>query len=388
MVAPDQLSIPRCDAEAWLRLALVPGVSQGVQRLLLAALGGPEQVFSSPASRIEQACGKPHIAALLARGPDPVLLESTMRWLEGPDRHLVALGEPSYPESLLHIPDPPNVFYAIGRVELLRSPCIAIVGSRNCTPQGARDANSFARQLSDEGICIVSGLALGIDTHAHRGGLAGKGSSIAVMGTGPDLVYPASNRALAHHLSREGCLLSDFPLGTPSASRNFPRRNRLISGLSRGVLVIEAARRSGSLITARLANEQGRDVFAVPGSIHSPHSKGCHHLIREGAMLAESADDILGELGLAGKISGPRGRTDSMEEGHSRTNPILNAIGFAPLTVDQIAGLTEAAPGLVAAELSRLEIEGRVDALPGGRFQRSPAIRPAPEGAAMGRVIE
>jgi len=385
---PDQLHTLRCDAEAWLRLTLVPGVSQALQRVLLRALGSPAQVLSSSPSRITQACGKPDVAGLLTGGPDRALLESTLRWLEGDGRHLLTLGDASYPPQLLEIPDPPNVLYAIGRLELLTSPCFAVVGSRNCTPQGGRDARSISQELSDQGLCIVSGLALGIDTNAHCGGLAGGGASIAVMGTGPNLIYPRGNRGLAHRLAREGCLISDFPLGTPSLPRNFPLRNRLISGLSRGVLVMEAAERSGSLVTARLANEQGRDVFAVPGSIHSPHAKGCHRLIKDGAKLVESAQDVLVELGLARATAQEGSRSSALDKRDGRPNVVLNAIGFAPLTVDQIAGLTEKSPGVVAAELSLLEVEGRVDAMPGGRFLKRHATPSAPEMPAPGHVIE
>jgi DNA processing protein len=228
-----------------------------------------------------------------------------------------------------------------------------------------RDAEAFAATLSEAGLCIVSGLAAGIDAAAHRGGIAQKGSSLAVLGTGADVVYPAGNRKLAERLAHEGCLISEFPLGTPPEPGNFPRRNRLISGLSRGVLVVEAAIRSGSLITARRALDQGRDVFAIPGSIHSPLSKGCHDLIKQGAKLVESAEDILAELGLGDAVAGKPAPGPA-----APADPLLDAMGFAPVTMDQMAQLTGFGAPALAASLSRLEIEGRVAALAGGRFQR------------------
>jgi DNA processing protein len=257
------------------------------------------------------------------------------------------------------------VLYAIGRVELLNAASIAVVGSRNATAQGGRDAYAFARALSDAGLTIVSGLALGIDTHAHRGGLEGRSSSVAVMGTGADLVYPKGNRALAHELAAKGCLITEFALGTPSAAGNFPRRNRLISGLSRGVLVVEAAERSGSLITARLAGEQGRDVFAIPGSIHSSLSKGCHVLIKEGAKLVESAADVLAELGIAQESAAAPARGSDAPD-----DPLLDAMGFGPVTIDQIAQRVGGNAAAIGAGLARLQIEGRVAAMAGGRFQQ------------------
>lgn len=350
---------------SWLRLTLVPGVSLTVQRALLSKYGSPQAVLDMSRQEVSNFAGG-DIAERLSAGPDPDLLERTMRWLGEPIHHLLTLADAAYPQSLLTISDPPTVLYAQGKIELLNHTTLAIVGSRNATPQGERDAQAFARAISDAGVCIASGLALGIDAAAHRGGLAGKGSSIAVMGTGPDLIYPPRNRDLAHALADSGCLVSEFPLGTRSIAGNFPRRNRLISGLSRGVLVVEAAPRSGSLITARFALEQGRDVFAIPGSIHSPLSKGCHELIKQGAKLVESADDVLDEL--AGVKREPEdGETKPREQPR---NPLLEAMGFAPITVDQIAQRTGLGAAALSAQLSQLEIEGRVSALAGGWFQR------------------
>lgn len=350
---------------SWLRLTLVPGVSLTVQRELLRKYGSPQAVLAMSGQEVGRFAGE-DIGERLSAGPDPNLLERTMRWIGEPNHCLLTLADAAYPQSLLTISDPPTVLYAQGKVELLNQSTLAIVGSRNATPQGARDALAFARAISDAGVCIASGLALGIDAAAHRGGLAGKGSSLAIMGTGPDLIYPARNRDLAHELAHSGCLVSEFPLGTGSIAGNFPRRNRLISGLSRGVLVVEAAPRSGSLITARFALEQGRDVFAVPGSIHSPLSKGCHALIKQGAKLVESADDVLEEL--AG-VKREAGRDDSNPRDEP-LSPLLEVMGFAPVTVDQIAQRTGLGAAALSAQLSRLEIEGRVFALAGGWFQR------------------
>ena len=349
------------EALAWLRLTLVPGISSRTQHALLLHFGSPQQVAAASVHALAEAAGH-EVAHALAKGPDPELLEATFAWLSGTGHSLVTLADPDYPRSLIETGDPPCVLYSAGRRELLGRPALAIVGSRNATPQGLRDAQAFARTLSDAGLCIVSGLALGIDAAAHRGGLSGAGSSIAVMGTGPDRIYPAANHALAHALAEGGCLVTEFPVTTPASKRNFPRRNRLISGLSRGVLVVEAAPRSGSLITARLAADQGRDVFAVPGSIHSALSKGCHELIRDGAKLVENAHDILSDLGMS-----PASTKPGRREG---AHPLLRDMGFAPISIDQIAeraGLTAAA---VSAQLSHLEVDGHVQALAGGWFQR------------------
>jgi DNA processing protein len=355
----------RDDVHAWLRLTLVPGVSSGVQRALLKAFGTPDRVMAA-SRRDVAAIADERVAALLAAGPGMPLLESTLRWIEGPGRHFVALGDASYPKALLDIADPPTALYVQGRIEKLNAPAFAIVGSRNATPQGLRDAEAFARALSEAGLAIVSGLALGIDAAAHRGGLAGAGSSVAVMGTGPDVIYPRRNHELAHALATDGCLITEFALGTASVAGNFPRRNRLISGLSRGVLVVEAALSSGSLITANFALEQGRDVFAIPGSIHSPQSKGCHWLIKQGAKLVESANDVLGELGW----NAPRASDDLAVDEEPDQDPLLDAMGHAPISIEQMAQRTSLGAAKLAAHLSRLEIEGRIEALPGGWFQR------------------
>lgn len=276
-------------------LAAVSGV--GAQRLreLLAAFGSPAEVFRQPQTALAHVVPT-EVARAVAAGPDQALLERTAAWLAEPGSHLLSAQGAGYPPALKELPGAPALLYVKGDVALLATPAIAIVGSRNATPQGVGNAEAFARELSGAGLCIVSGLALGIDAAAHRGGIAGVGRSIAVLGTGVDIVYPARHRALAHQLAEEGAMVSEFALGTASIAANFPRRNRIISGLSLGCLVVEAALQSGSLITARLAAEQGKEVFAIPGSIHSPLSKGCHALIKQGAKLAETSRDILEEL--------------------------------------------------------------------------------------------
>ena len=358
----------RDDIVPWLRLTLVPGVSPGIQRQLLKVFGSPHAVLGATAREICAAAEDESVAPLLEKGPKKELLEATLAWHETDGCHLITLADDQYPKALHNIHDPPAVLYARGRIEILNVPAFAIVGSRNATAQGLRDAEAFAFALSEAGLAIVSGLALGIDASAHRGGLAGAGSSIAVMGTGADRVYPRRNRELAHALAEKGCLITEFPLGMPPDPANFPRRNRLISGLSRGVLVVEAGMPSGTLTTAKCALEQGRDVFSVPGSIHSPLSKGCHWLIKEGAKLVESADDVLEELGL-GRRQTPR--EDTAHEGEER-DPLLDAMGFAPISIDQLYERTGLGADKLAAQLSRLEIEGRVAALAGGWFQRTP----------------
>jgi DNA processing protein len=356
---------PPPDVLAWLRLTLVPGLTPRVQQQLLRAFGGPQAVLDACEPELASVAGAA-AAQALARGPAHALVQRTIEWLAQRDHHLIALGDVHYPQALLTIHDPPTVIYAHGRIELLKASAFAIVGSRNASTQGTRDAHAFAHVLSSAGLCIVSGMAIGIDAAAHRGGLAGPGSSVAVMGTGADVIYPRGNVALAQQLAESGCLITEFALGTQPASGNFPRRNRLISGLSRGVLVVEAGKPSGTLITARLALEQNRDVFAIPGSIHSPLSKGCNDLIKQGARLVENANDVLSELGL------PPVAQDSAPQAHvGLPHPMLAAMGYAPTSLDEIARRTGMAAAGVAAQLSRLEIEGLIAPLPGGLFQRT-----------------
>src|SRR6185503_19961338 len=351
--------------EAWLQLCLVPGVSAGVQRRLLESFGSPAAIACARDCALASLM-TPTALEAYRRGPDLALVDRTLAWLAGPGHWLVTMGSALYPGLLLQIHDPPPVLYAQGRVELLAQPGFAVVGSRNATPLGAEDAQRLAHALSEAGLVIVSGLALGIDAAAHRGGLAGASSSIAVMGTGADIFYPRRNRKLAEELAERGCLLSELPLGSPPDRLNFPRRNRLISGLVRGVLVVEAALESGSLITAFEALRQNRDVFAVPGSIHATLSKGCHKLIKEGAKLVEFADDILSDLGMANACADPGMRDFGEEQGDA----LLAALAVRPLSVDELALRTGLEAATLAARLTRLEIQGTVQSIPGARFQR------------------
>jgi DNA processing protein len=352
-------------AEAWARLQLaqIPGrVLVG----LLRAFGTPEGVLdASPVQRRRSISGDG--AASLEVEPDQARLAATLAWLREPHHALVAWDDPDYPQLLLEIADPPSVLYCLGRRELLNAPAFAIVGSRNATPQGCADATAFAAALSAAGLAIVSGLAVGIDAAAHRGGLLHRGSSVAVVGTGLDRVYPARNRDLAHDLAQQGLIVSEFALGTPPLKQNFPRRNRLVSGLARGVLVVEATLSSGSLITARMAAEQGRDAFAIPGSIHSPFSKGAHKLIREGAKLVETAQDILDELDIAAT---PTASMAPRETSTSTSGEVLDALGHDPADVDTLCARTGRPASEILALLIELELDRRVAALSGGLWQR------------------
>ena len=356
------------DAQVWLRLCLVAGLGGSSLRRLLAQFGTPQDVLAAGTPALESVVGR-NVAAAIKRGPDPERLDAALAWLQQPDNRLLTLADDDYPQPLLQAADPPVALYTCGRVELLRHAALAVVGSRNPTPGGVADAEAFAEALSHAGLTIVSGLALGIDAAAHRGGLRGASSTIAVLGTGLDRVYPARHRQLAHDIAQRGLLVSEFALGTSAIASNFPRRNRIISGLARGCLVVEAALHSGSLITARQALEQGREVFAIPGSIHSPLSKGCHWLIKQGAKLVESAQDVLEELDLSpasspSLLEGPKPPLTPEEAA------LLEAAGFAPVDLDTICARGGLTPDAASAMLLKLELEGYVSQLPGGRFQR------------------
>lgn len=356
----------------WLQLTLTPGLGAATLRKLLAEFGLPENVLATRRAALARIAPPDAVRAL--DSPEVAnAVAQALRWLETPGHELVALGDERYPKLLLETPDPPAVLYCRGRVELLNRPCLAIVGSRNATAQGLSNAEQFARSFGEAGLTIVSGLAQGIDAAAHRGGLAASGSTIAVLGTGVDRPYPAANARLAGDIAERGLLVSEFALGTPALAHNFPKRNRVISGLAQGCLVVEAALASGSLITARSAAEQGREVFAIPGSIHSPLSKGCHALIKGGAKLAESAEDVLAELG-AFRRAGPdamRAPAAAVETAPDE-DPLLACMGFDPIDVDSICTRARLPAERVAAELLRLELAGRVSLLPGGRYQRIP----------------
>ncbi|HET9113167.1 MAG TPA: DNA-processing protein DprA [Burkholderiales bacterium] len=350
------------ELHAWLGLSLTRGLGDTSFRALLAAFGGPEQIYAAPRSKLSQYLTA-DLSNTITRGINRERIDSTLAWLENSGNHLITLADSDYPQRLLEIPDPPPLIYLKGRRELLNRPGLAIVGSRNATPQGLLNAEAFAQNLAEAGLTIISGLATGIDAAAHKGSLKGKGGTIAVVGTGLDIIYPARNKTLAHAIVEHGAIISEFPLGTPSIAGNFPRRNRIISGMSNGCLVVEAAVQSGSLITARLAAEQGREVFAIPGSIHSPVARGCHALIKQGAKLVEAAQDILDELNL----SGIRPADARVEDNN---DPLWRAMGFDPASFDVLAqrsGLT--APALCAMLLER-ELLGQIAKLPGGLYQR------------------
>jgi DNA processing protein len=353
--------------EAWASLQLLPRVPARALVTLLKALGGPGQVLAASTASLSVHVAA-HIAAEIARGPDPAALEHALLWLREDGNALIAWDDDDYPRALLTIADPPPVLFFRGQAALLNRPSLAIVGSRNATAPGRETAEDFASALSAAGLCIVSGLALGIDAAAHRGGLAEQGRSLAVVGTGIDRVYPAANRDLAQRLAEEGGVVSEFALGTPPLPGNFPRRNRLISGLTRGVLVVEATLASGSLITARFAAEQGRDVFAIPGSIHSPFSKGSHRLIKEGAKLVETAQDVLEEWAMAGPTAPSRPPASPTAAGDAAR--VLDALGHDPGSIDVLAQRCGLSADAISVALVELELAGEVASLPGGLYQK------------------
>lgn len=364
----------------WFRLLESPGLGREGARRLLAAFGSPSAALQAPASARRQVLG-PRAQAGLAETPENFeqrLAQALQWWRGGPQRHVLTLADAEYPAHLLHTPDPPLLLYVHGRLDLLAQPSIAIVGSRNATAQGMDNARAFATHLSREGWCIVSGLAQGIDRAAHEGGLGGSGSTVAVVGSGLDIVYPSRHRALAHSIGEAGAVISEFAPGTPPISSNFPMRNRIIAGLSRGTLVVEAAVQSGSLITARVASECGREVFAVPGSIHSPLSRGCHALIRQGAKLVESAQDIVEELGPAAPARAtpaparatPTPQAENEEQMPEAVEPLLRDMGHDPVTLDALGARSGWPVHVLSAKLLELELAGAVERLPGGLYQR------------------
>jgi DNA processing protein len=352
--------------DAWATLAQ-KALPERALLALLQAFPDPEAVLRAKRRALIAHVPAATVDKLLAP-VDPARLAKARAWLEEPGHELIAWDDADYPRALLDIGDAPPVLFFVGRRELLNRPALAIVGSRNGTPQGCDNAREFAAALSDAGYTIVSGLAVGIDAAAHEGALDRAGSTLAVVGTGLDRVYPARHRALAHRIAEQGGLLSEFTPGTPPLKENFPRRNRLLAGLSRGVLVVEATLQSGSLITARLAGEQGREVFAIPGSIHSPLSRGCHRLIRDGAKLVETAEDVLAELRWpAHAVQSPR---DEEERTRDVEDALLDAMGYDPIDVDTLVQRVGRSAGDVAAALVTRELEGVVASLPGGMWQR------------------
>ena len=364
----------------WLTLNQIPGLGNAAFCQLLSKFGAPEGIFNAKLSQLREVVDD-DIAQKISIGVDAEMIAPTLKWLEKDNAHIVTFADSTYPQKLLEISNPPAVLYAIGNLHWLNHPTIAIVGSRSATPQGEKNAEEFAKSLCEQGLCVISGMALGIDGAAHRGSLKANGATIAVVGTGLDIVYPARHRDLAHKIAERGLILSEFPLGTPSKAQNFPRRNRLISGLSLGCLVVEANIDSGSLITARLAAEQGREVFAIPGSIHSPVTKGCHQLIKQGAKLVESVQDILEEINwvsiansLPSKNSllsiSPSGLMADVSPNSPQTNTVLDLMGFDPVNFESIrtnSGLTTEA---LSSMLMLLELENKITSLAGGNYQR------------------
>lgn len=355
-----------------MALHRTPGVGPVTFARLLTQFSEPETLFLDPSkakdisSQVQQALFKPGWN----------LVEQDLAWLAEPNRHVITIHDPRYPELLKQIADPPCLLFVQGDVDLLSQWQIAIVGSRNPSASGADTSFEFGRYLAQGGITICSGLAMGIDAAAHKGALAAGGKTIAVVGTGLDRVYPAKHRSLAHDIADTGAIVSEFALGTPPRAENFPRRNRIISGLSLGSLVIEAAIRSGSLITARMAMEQGREVFAIPGSIHNPLARGCHKLIREGAKLVETANDILEELGAIAGVQQSTAENTDQHDVEPQTldkdyQSLLENLGYDPIQIDVLIERCSLTADAVSSMLLLLELQGQVESLPGGRYVRT-----------------
>lgn len=362
-------NIEESDVALWISLNFIPGLGNAGICQLLAKFGSPEAIFSAKNHQLREVVDE-NIARKILNGINAELIQPTLDWLQKDNAHIVTLADDSYPKSLLEISNPPVLLYAIGDFRWLNHPSIAIVGSRNSTPQGEKNAEDFAESLCHYGLCVVSGMALGIDAAAHLGAIKANGATIAVVGTGLDIVYPARHRDLAHKIAERGLILSEFPLGTPSKAQNFPRRNRIISGLSLGCLVVEANVDSGSLITARMAIEHGREVFAIPGSIHSPVAKGCHQLIKQGAKLVENTEDVVEELkNLLPSIS-PLGLIPQTERNVSEPNTVLTCMGFDAIDFETILVLTGLTTEALSAMLMVMELEGKVTTLGGGKYQR------------------
>lgn len=366
----------RDEFSGWFRLLETPGLGRDAARRLVAAFGAPEAVLAAPDDALATCVGPALAAALKAEPPPtcaPRLAAALAWWAGSADRHVLGLADAGYPPLLLQTADPPLLLYVQGEVAALARPALAIVGSRDASAQGLDNARTFARGVAgSHGLVVVSGLAAGIDGAAHEGALAARelaadAATVAVVGTGPDRVYPARHAALARRIVAEGgAVVSEFAPGTPPLAEHFPLRNRIIAGLSLGTLVVEAAVRSGSLITARLAAEAGRDVFAIPGSIHAPQSRGCHALIKQGAQLVETVDDIAEAL--AGRR--PLPADDPVPPPEAAACPVLRALGHDPATLDALGARTGWGAAELAARLLDLELEGQVARLPGGLYQR------------------
>ncbi|WP_181156110.1 DNA-processing protein DprA [Burkholderia multivorans] len=410
LMSPQALT--RAGLRAWLQLAHAPSLPPAVLRALLDAFGSADALLRAPDDAIAAASSPTAVRAVRAseRADLDARTDAALAWLDVRGNAIVTLDDPAYPPRLRDLHDPPPLLYVKGRLDLLHARGIAVVGSRHATPQGLADAARFARALSDAGLTVVSGLALGIDAAAHQGALDGPSSTIAVIATGADLVYPARHHALAHAIAARGAIVSEWPLGTPARASHFPQRNRLIAALAIGALVVEAAPRSGSLITARLANELGRDVFAMPGSIHAPLAQGCHALIRDGAKLTATPLDILEEYGLGEPAARGAHTCAEPAAGDARANAgvaglndvtaaaapdaatpgaadelpacpaglpacpaeqaVLTALGYGPVTYEWLAERCGLPDDTLHRALLALELAGRVAPLAGGRYGR------------------
>ncbi|CAB3752614.1 DNA-processing protein DprA [Paraburkholderia humisilvae] len=379
-------SIAKTDREiaAWLRLTMAPGLKPAALRTLLANFGLPDAVLGQSFESLARVTDEASARAILG-APGAAFaaqFDAVLAWRDVSGNTLLTLDDPAYPPMLLTTSDPPPLLYVKGHLAPLHARSVAVVGSRNATPQGAEDAHRFSRVFSDAGVAVVSGLALGIDAAAHRGALAGRAGTVAIVGTGADIVYPPAHHGLVREIASNGAILSEWPLGTPARPAHFPQRNRLIAGLVSGVLIVEAAMRSGSLITARLANEMGRDVFALPGSIHAPLSRGCHRMIKQGAKLIETPEDVLEELGVPppqpGDASDSSAQLPLLAQHDAAAHALppdarrlLDALGHAPATLEILAARTEMDPTALQGALLRLELSGQLTALHGGRYVRA-----------------
>jgi len=364
---------------AWLKLNMTPGLGSAQALLLLSEFGLPQHILNQSNQSLKRFLENDVVIALKSAFDEHTenIIQQSLQWVQTDDQHILTIADPLYPKSFFKLHDPPLLIYAKGKLELLQKPSVAIVGARNCTMLGAENAHEFARFLSTRQWCVVSGLATGIDTAAHKGALAApqpNGSTIAVLATGMDIVYPAANRALAHKIAAYGLLISEFTLTTRARPYHFPKRNRLVAALSQGVLVVEAAQRSGSLITARLATEIGREVFAIPGSIHEPLSRGCHALIRQGAKLVESGNDILEELNQPTLAPTPKTQPpQKLQTTLSKADTqLLKRMGFEPISFDQLMHHLKTDTAHLSAKLSALELSGHVTRLPNGLYQQVP----------------
>ncbi|GAB6066714.1 DNA-processing protein DprA [Methylothermus subterraneus] len=358
----------------WLALAQTPGLGPKTFQALIEAGVDPEELFCQPASYLRDLGLSAAVIEALRR-PNWKSVERALAWGTQPNCQVLTLADPRYPPQLKAIASPPPVLFVQGQVEALQRAQLAIVGSRHPTEAGRKLAFAFAKSLAELDIAITSGLAVGIDSAAHQGALAGGGQTLAVLGTGPDRIYPSQHQNLAAEIARSGALVSEFFPGTPARAQHFPRRNRIIAGLALGTLVVEAARRSGSLITARFALEQGREVMAIPGAIHNPQAKGCNALIREGAKLVETIEDVLEALNLIPSRTAPAPRSEwpaqpSSSELSDDYRDLLGKIDYVPTPVDRLVEVTGLPPQELASMLLVLELEGYIAAAPGGSYQR------------------